>query len=112
MSCLMPEAMNTCLTPSTDDTSLSRAICPEWSMGILGHGEPPRHLRSSHLPLRSFLEHSMPYMFAVGPPTSRMTPSNPGADAMRRTSRIMESCDLETTVVPWCADMAQNEQSP
>lgn len=100
MSWRIPEAMKTLRTPSTEDTSSSSLICPEWSIGSLGHGLPPRHLLSSHLPFACFLAHSMPYMLAVGPPTSRMTPSNPGEEAILRTSSMMEPSDLETTVVP------------
>lgn len=112
MSCLIPDATYTLLTPSTEDIPSRRRICLEWSMGSLGHGRPPRHLLSSHLPTAGFLAHSMPYMLAVGPPTSLMTPSNPGEAAILRTSSRIDPSDLLTTVVPWCADMAQNEQSP
>lgn len=112
MSYLMPEFTKTCLTPGTSEILRSRSVCPEWSMGRWGQGLDPRHLRSVHLPDFSLRGHSMPYMLAVGPPTSWMTPLNPGLDAMRPTSLRMDSSDLETTVVPWWTAIAQNEQSP
>ena len=112
MSWRTPELTNTFRTPSTSEIDSRRSTCAVWSMGSMGQGLDPRHLLSSHLPLARFLAHSMPYMLAVGPPTSWMTPLNPGADAMRRASLIIDSLLLETTVVPWWAAMAQKEQSP
>ena len=95
----MPEFTKTLLTPSTSEMELRRSIWAEWSIPSLGHG-PSRHLLSSHLPTVHFFLHSMPYMLAVGPPTSWMTPLNPFFEAILPTSASMESLERETTVVP------------
>lgn len=77
-----------------------------------GQGRSPRHGLSVHAPILSFWRHSMPYMLAVGPPTSLIIPLNPGLEANPLTSLRTDSSDLDTTVLPWCTAMAQNEQSP
>lgn len=81
-------------------------------MGSLGQGCDPRQRLSSHLPFAIFFGHSMPYMFAVGPPTSWKVPLNPGLEAMRLASSRMDPSERDTTVEPWCTDMAQKEHSP
>lgn len=78
----------------------------------MGHGLLPRHLLSLHAPLADFTPQSMPYMLAVGPPTSWTIPLKPFLEAMRSTSATMESSDLLTTVLPWWAAMAQKAHSP
>ena len=95
-----------------EDILRSRSIWREWSMGSLGQGLEPRQRLSVHLPLVSLIRHSMPYMLAVGPPTSWMTPLKPGLEAILSASDTMDSSDLETTVVPWWIAIEQNEQSP
>ncbi len=112
MSYLMPELTNTFLTPGTALILFSRAICLPWSICSDGHGESPRQDLSWQAPCFSLRAHSIPYMLAVGPPTSCMMPLKCGSDAMRSTSLMMESSERETTVLPWCIAMAQKEHSP
>ena len=111
-SYLIPDAMKTFFTPLTAEILLRRSICLEWS-GLSALQMPGyMHLLSLHGPDLCFLKHSKPYMLAVGPPTSRMTPSNFGFDARRSTSLMMDSSLLDTTVRPCMTAMAQKLHSP
>ena len=51
-------------------------------------------------------------MFALGPPTSWITPLNAGIRAIRSASRTIESAVRDWTALPWWEEMAQNAQSP
>src|SRR5256714_8095822 len=52
------------------------------------------------------------YMFAVGPPTSLMTPWNSGSAAILRTSLSTDSCERDWMMRPWWAVIEQNVQPP
>ena len=108
-SYLIPDAMKTCFTPGISRRRSSRRSCSLWLRSSTGQS---MQRRSGQVPASSHRSQWIPYMFAVGPPTSWTTPVNSGIAAIRSTSRTIESMLRLWMILPWWWVRAQNEQEP
>ena len=95
----MPELTNTFFTPGTSLILLRRSASLRWLVRRVGQaGEQDMSGQAPAVPQRS---HSVPYMFAVGPPTSLTIPLNSGITAIRVTSRTMDPMLRLWMIRPW-----------